>query len=136
MQWCNEFLNLLLLPDFLLFIGKKSSNGSYSRRGESDKRTEVRFIHCPTCKSRADVPSGGVQYFPPNYSIQHQMVLATLNSSSTHLLCDLCPNEITVSLSINSRATVFYTRITTKGSLRGNGMVLEVLVASSFLFFY
>lgn len=94
-QWCN-----VLLPDALLFIGKKPSNGSYSRRfgGEIDKFTETRFIHCPACKNRTEVPSGGVQYFPPNYSIQHQMVLATLNSSSTHLLCDLCPNEITVSL--------------------------------------
>lgn len=91
----------VLLPDALLFVGKKPSNGSYSRRfgGEIDKFTETRFIlHCPTCKNRTEVPSGGVQYFPPNYSIQHQMVLATLNSSSTHLLCDLCPNEITVSL--------------------------------------
>ncbi|XP_066260428.1 E3 ubiquitin-protein ligase TRIM45-like isoform X2 [Euwallacea similis] len=54
-----------------------------------------RHINCPSCGYRAEIPHNGVQFLPPNYSLQHQMVLATLNSDSTHLLCDLCSNEVT-----------------------------------------
>ncbi|KAJ8915637.1 hypothetical protein NQ315_003421 [Exocentrus adspersus] len=72
---------------------KASSGGSgYA----SDKRDDspCRSVCCPTCGSRTEVPPGGVSSFPPNYTLQHKIVLATLNSQSTHLLCDLCPSDV------------------------------------------
>lgn len=54
-------------------------------------------IRCPTCGVRSDIPSGGVTAFPPNYPLQHKMVLATINSRSTHLLCDICTADVSVS---------------------------------------
>lgn len=54
----------------------------------------VQYIPCPLCRTRADVPDDGVQGFPINYLILHRMVLATLNSPSTKLLCDACPLEV------------------------------------------
>ncbi|CAG9767918.1 unnamed protein product [Ceutorhynchus assimilis] len=79
---------------------KTSSNGSGGSGNSgyvSDKQEDrpTRGICCPSCGTRAEVPRGGVRFFPPNYSVQHQMVLATLNSKSTHLLCDLCTTDVT-----------------------------------------
>ncbi|KAL1490638.1 hypothetical protein ABEB36_013299 [Hypothenemus hampei] len=83
--------------------GNKTSRRSQSRKSvvsfgnasELNKNEQSVAITCPTCGQFCHVPHGGVAYFPPNYSIQHQMVLATLNSKSTHLLCDLCPEDTT-----------------------------------------
>ncbi|XP_044266934.1 tripartite motif-containing protein 45 isoform X1 [Tribolium madens] len=89
----------------------ESANTSGSRKGSgsggsgymSDKNntlhrscspTTVKRICCPTCGARAEVPFGGVSCYPPNYLLQHRMVLATLNAQSTHLLCDLCTSDV------------------------------------------
>ncbi|XP_050309635.1 tripartite motif-containing protein 45 [Anthonomus grandis grandis] len=76
---------------------KTSSGGSGGSGYVSDKHDErpIRGICCPSCGTRIEVPYGGVRYFPPNYCIQHQMVLALLNSKNTHLLCDLCTSDVT-----------------------------------------
>ncbi|KAJ8927551.1 hypothetical protein NQ314_019965, partial [Rhamnusium bicolor] len=57
-------------------------------------RVLVKGVCCPTCGTRTEIPPGGVSSFPPNYPLQHRMVLATLNSHSTNLLCDLCTSEV------------------------------------------
>ncbi|XP_068902876.1 E3 ubiquitin-protein ligase TRIM45 isoform X2 [Tenebrio molitor] len=88
----------------------ESANTSESRKGSgsggsgyvSDRNNSlhpgcpptVKRICCPTCGARAEVPHGGVSLFPPNYLLQHRMVLATLNAHNTHLLCDVCTSDV------------------------------------------
>lgn len=67
-------------------------------------------IRCPTCGVRSDIPSGGVTAFPPNYPLQHKMVLATINSRSTHLLCDICTADVSVSF-INDIIKIHWTAV-------------------------
>jgi hypothetical protein len=90
----------------------ESANTSESRKGSgsggsgyvSDRNNSlhpgcpptVKRICCPTCGARAEVPHGGVSLFPPNYLLQHRMVLATLNAHNTHLLCDVCTSDVSV----------------------------------------
>lgn len=76
---------------------KTSSGGSAGSGYVSEKHEDspARGIQCPTCHAKSEVPRNGVSYYPPNYSLQHRMVLATLNSKMTHLLCDLCTTEVT-----------------------------------------
>ena len=47
-------------------------------------------VWCPECGYEAEVPPGGVDYFPLNYILQKQLVLEALNSSTTIIYCDLC----------------------------------------------
>lgn len=54
-------------------------------------------VRCPTCGEKSEIPNGGISAFPPNYPLQHKMVLATINSRSTHLLCDICTADVSVS---------------------------------------
>lgn len=70
----------------------KVSSGGSGYISDSPPKSVI----CPTCGSHSEMPSGGCNSFPPNYIIQHRMVLATLNHQSTHLLCDLCPSDVTV----------------------------------------
>lgn len=56
-------------------------------------------VRCPICGVKNEIPFGGVTAFPPNYPLQHKMVLATINSKSTNLLCDMCTADIPVGYS-------------------------------------
>ncbi|XP_018579850.1 tripartite motif-containing protein 45 [Anoplophora glabripennis] len=73
---------------------RKASSGGSGYASDKHDDSPGKGVCCPTCGSRAEVPPGGVSSFPPNYTLQHRMVLATLNSQSTHLLCDLCTSDV------------------------------------------
>ncbi|KAJ8978575.1 hypothetical protein NQ317_015992, partial [Molorchus minor] len=72
---------------------RKASSGGSGYASDKHDEGPTKRIFCPTCGSLADMPPGGISSFPPNYPLQHRMVLATLNSHSTHLLCDLCTSD-------------------------------------------
>lgn len=67
-------------------------NGLKNRKKSSMKNS----IICPSCGEESVLPSEGVLGLPLHYILQHKMVLASLNTSTTHLLCDLCPSEVSV----------------------------------------
>ncbi|CAH1118013.1 unnamed protein product [Phaedon cochleariae] len=75
---------------------KASSGGSgyISDRQDDLPLSPPKRLRCPACDSPADVPPGGVASFPPNYPLQHRLVLETINDAATHLLCDLCTSEV------------------------------------------
>ncbi|ENN77306.1 hypothetical protein YQE_06132, partial [Dendroctonus ponderosae] len=83
-------------------VGTKANNvqprkTTFATLGDPNHASEdrpKRAMCCPTCGNLGEIPNGGVRHLTPNYSIQHQMVLATLNSKSTHLLCDLCVTDV------------------------------------------
>lgn len=85
----------------------RQDSGSGGSGYESDKHNQSednfhlireKSLTCPICGVRSVLPFGGVLNLPPHYLLQHRMVLATLNASSTHLLCDICTSDISVRL--------------------------------------
>ncbi|KAF5303196.1 hypothetical protein FQA39_LY10109 [Lamprigera yunnana] len=54
----------------------------------------LKTITCRICRNPTVLPAEGVLALPIHYVLQHRMVLATLNASSTKLLCDFCPNDV------------------------------------------
>ncbi|XP_017777155.1 PREDICTED: tripartite motif-containing protein 45 [Nicrophorus vespilloides] len=78
--------------------GNGSGGSGYvsDRQEASESASQMgRTIQCPICRARTDIPAEGILGLPPNFLIQHRMVLATLNAHTTKLLCDLCPNDVT-----------------------------------------
>ncbi|KRT86458.1 zinc finger protein [Oryctes borbonicus] len=70
--------------------GPPTSNG---HSGPTSERHTTKTITCCICTSCFELFADSIKGFPPNYMLQHRMVLATLNSRSTKLLCDLCTND-------------------------------------------
>ncbi|CAH0556993.1 unnamed protein product [Brassicogethes aeneus] len=77
---------------------RKTSSGGSGYQSDKEKRgspTNSCLILCPSCGARVVIPPEGSNGFPPNYTLQHRMVLATLNAPETYILCDLCSSEVT-----------------------------------------
>lgn len=63
----------------------------------SDKGEQAdKFFSCPLCGTRSNLSPEGVLALPPHYLLQNRMVLATVNSCNTRLLCDICETDQTV----------------------------------------
>ncbi|XP_068083595.1 E3 ubiquitin-protein ligase TRIM45 [Anabrus simplex] len=77
-----------------------NAGGSVSSSSGSGYESEPRgsegdgLLECPVCGTVSRVPAGGVMALPPNYVMQHRMVLASLNKDTTRLLCDLCSSDL------------------------------------------
>ncbi|KAF5294163.1 hypothetical protein FQR65_LT10874 [Abscondita terminalis] len=79
--------------------GSKGSGGSgyesdSHNPGEETHSNPNKSIMCPICRTLANLPSEGVMGLPIHYLLQHRMILATLNATSTKLLCDFCLNDV------------------------------------------
>lgn len=73
------------------------NNGDKLRTGSSPESVQSDcWLSCPLCNSRTALNRKGILGLPPNYILQHRIVLATLNNENTKLLCDLCTSDITV----------------------------------------
>ncbi|KAK5646544.1 hypothetical protein RI129_005008 [Pyrocoelia pectoralis] len=59
-----------------------------------NERPIMTSIVCRICGIPSILPPEGVGGLPLHYLLQHRMILTTLNSSSTQLLCDFCPNDV------------------------------------------
>ncbi|XP_019874943.2 tripartite motif-containing protein 45 isoform X3 [Aethina tumida] len=70
---------------------KASSSGG---SGYVSDKHEYKSLCCPSCGTGWDIPDGGVGAFPPNYTLQHKMVVASLSGQGTHL-CDVCTTDVT-----------------------------------------
>ncbi|XP_023016743.2 E3 ubiquitin-protein ligase TRIM45 isoform X1 [Leptinotarsa decemlineata] len=73
---------------------KVSSGGSGYVSDRQDDFSPEKNIRCPSCGIRVGIPPEGIASFPPNYPLQHRIVLAAINSTSTHLLCDICTSDV------------------------------------------
>lgn len=107
----NRFYErIFAIPESRKGSGSGGSGYISDNKNDSCSSTVSKQIGCPTCGARTEVPLEGVSSFPPNYLLQHRMVLATLNAQNTHLLCDLCTSEISVMifLSMNSFCAYLY----------------------------
>ncbi|PSN43409.1 hypothetical protein C0J52_02627 [Blattella germanica] len=60
-------------------VADSSSGSGY----ESDCGGGAGVLPCPTCGARNPLPAGGIEALPPDYVVQHRMVLASLNQEST-----------------------------------------------------
>ncbi|KAG5892126.1 hypothetical protein JTB14_032348 [Gonioctena quinquepunctata] len=109
--FCLKCLEELEKSDFTVWydddsdVSAQKTNSPGSRQGSSggsgyasdirqDDFSPEKGIRCPSCGLRTEVPPDGIASFPPNYPLQHKIVLAAMNSSATHLLCDLCSSDI------------------------------------------
>ncbi|XP_031343553.1 tripartite motif-containing protein 45-like isoform X2 [Photinus pyralis] len=82
----TEELNTRQDPD-------SEGSGYGSDKCEVTRDNRTRLI-CRMCGIPSPLPPEGVRGLPLHYLIQHRMILATLNSSSTQLLCDFCLNDV------------------------------------------
>ncbi|XP_069697561.1 E3 ubiquitin-protein ligase TRIM45 isoform X2 [Periplaneta americana] len=75
----------------------RSDSGSWTPTTGRNKQPSSKVLACPTCGTKNKLPPRGIAGLPPNYVLQHRMVLASLNQESTRLLCDLCSSDIPAS---------------------------------------
>nr|CAD7438121.1 unnamed protein product [Timema bartmani] len=91
---------------YLLYLGSLSYVSSPCRRssassagsggsgyGSSEGSWRGRTLTCPTCEAENKLPPRGILGLPPDYVLQHRLVLASLNKDINQLLCDLCTTD-------------------------------------------
>nr|CAD7574274.1 unnamed protein product [Timema californicum] len=78
-----------------------SAGSGGSGYGSSEGSWRGGALTCPTCGAENKLPPRGILGLPPDYVLQHRLVLASLNKDVNQLLCDLCTSDSPVSGSLS-----------------------------------